>query len=160
MLRQAKEEDLKFIKNIVNQNREFFGFVMNVALLESIKNNSLYVFEKDNEISGFINYHLRKDGWTTIYEIAVGKDFHNQGIGKKLLSLLKDPIRLKTTADNINAISFYKKQGFSLIKKEQGRKRELLVFEKNELSLDLNEKHILSEILPKKSKTTKKLMNK
>lgn len=147
MLRLATEEDLKPIKDVVNQNREFFGFVMNVALKESIKENSLYVYEIDNQILGFINYHIRKDGWSTIYEIAVAKHAHGHGIGKKLLSVLEEPIRLKTTADNTNAIAFYQKQGFFLSRTEQGRKRELLVFEKNNLTSELKERKEIKESL-------------
>lgn len=40
-------------------------------------------------------------------------------------------MRLKTTQDNAVAVAFYAKNGLSMVRKEAGKKRELLVFEKN-----------------------------
>lgn len=139
MIRLAKEEDIPFVSKIARQNREFIGFVMNVALTEAIKKESLYVYEKEDSIIGFVHYHKRLDGWSTLHEIAVAKEYHGKGIGKELLNIPPEPVRLKTTEDNINAIAMYEKYGFELKRKEQGKKRELLVFEKGCLDLKLNE---------------------
>lgn len=129
MIELAKEEDLKRIKQIANQNREFIGFVMNVALKEAILKESLYIYKKENIIIGFVHFHRRLDGWNTIHELAIDKNYQKQGIGQQLFNVVPKPIRLKTTKDNINACSFYEKNGMSITRVEIGRKRELLVFE-------------------------------
>lgn len=131
MIRLANSGDFKEIKRIANQNREFIGFVMNVALEESVKNKSLLVIENYSEVVGFVHYHPRKDGWNTIHEIAIDKNYHGMGFGQQLFDEVPLPIRLKTTKDNVNAISFYEKNGMKMVRVEQGKKRELLVFEKN-----------------------------
>lgn len=131
MIRLAIPDDLKRIKQICNQNREFIGFVMNVALKESIKKDSLLVFDSEEHgIIGFVHYHKRLDGWHTLHELAVDKNYQGQGIGQQLYSIVPEPIRLKTTVDNQLACQFYEKNGMTCVRTEQGKKRELLVFEK------------------------------
>lgn len=139
MIRAAIETDIPRITQIARQNREFIGFLMNVVLKDSIQKDSLYVYEKEDTIVGFVHFHRRLDGWTTLHEIAVAKDYHHLGIGSKLLQIPEAPVRLKTTIDNKNAIAFYEKHGFKHERTEQGKKRELLVFEKKGLepALDL-----------------------
>ena len=129
MIELAKKEDLKRLKQIANQNREFIGFVMNVALEEAILKESLYVYKQDNLIIGFVHFHRRLDGWNTIHELVIDKLYQKQGVGQKLFNIVPKPIRLKTTKDNFNACLFYEKNGMSIKKTEVGRKRELLVFE-------------------------------
>lgn len=142
MIRQANESDIPGVVKIARQNREFIGFVMNVALKESIEKGSLFVYERDNDIIGFVHFHKRLDGWTTLHEIAVAKEYHGKGIGKQLLDIPKEPVRLKTTIDNVNAIAMYEKQGFKFVGTHQGKKRELAIFEKGapELKIDINNK--------------------
>lgn len=130
MIRLALESDFDVIKKIANQNRDFIGFVMKVALKEAISKRSLYVYEDNSTVIGFVHYHPRKDGWHTIHEIAVAKESQKQGVGKKLFDIVPMPIRLKTTVDNKNAIIFYEKKGMSLVNIEDGKKRKLCVFEK------------------------------
>lgn len=130
MIRLATFEDLSAIKKIANQNRQFIGFIMKISLIESISNKTLFVFEENKIISGFVNYYSRKDGWNTLHEIAILKEFQNKGIGQKLFNIVPLPIRLKTTADNVNALSFYSKNHMKIIRTEIGRKRELIVLEK------------------------------
>lgn len=130
MIRLATENDLVRIKQIANQNREFVGFVMNVALKESIKKSSLLVYEQDEQILGFVHFHKRLDGWTTLHELAVDKNYQGQGIGKELYVCVPIPMRLKTTIDNVHAQKFYELNGMENVRTEQGKKRELLVFEK------------------------------
>jgi ribosomal protein S18 acetylase RimI-like enzyme len=139
MIRLAKESDLVRIKQIANQNREFIGFVMNVALKESIGKNSLLVYEKDNTILGFVHFHKRLDGWNTLHELVVDKNYQGQGIGKELYVCVPLPMRLKTTTDNIYAQKFYELNGMTKVRVEQGKKRELIVFEKG-MNLQLKRK--------------------
>lgn len=129
MIRRAEENDLDRIKQIANQNREFIGFVMKVALKEAIKNDSLFVYEDNNKILGFVHFHKRRDGWNTLHELVVDKHYHKQGIGKALFSCVPTPIRLKTTVDNFHAMAFYTFNGMTHIRNEEGKKRSLAVFE-------------------------------
>lgn len=126
--RLGTEEDLVGIKKITSQYRKELGFVMNVALKEAILKDELLVAEIDGEIVGFCDFHKRRDGWNTIREIAVRKDFKLKGIGKHLLNSVPKPRRLKCTVDNIDSNNFYKSQGMILDRIEPGRKRELNVW--------------------------------
>lgn len=131
MIRLASEHDLTDIKRIANQNREFIGFVMKVALMEAIQKKSLLVFEDLSGVVGFVHYHPRKDGWHTIHELAVTKNLHSKGIGQQLFNSVPLPIRLKTTEDNVKALDFYAKNGMTIVGEENGKKRKLTVLEKN-----------------------------
>ena len=130
MIRLASEQDLKDIKRIANQNREFIGFVMKVALMEAIQKKSLFVFEDVSGVVGFVHYHPRKDGWHTIHELAVSKQLQAKGVGQQLFNTVPLPIRLKTTEDNVNALKFYAKNGMNIVGVENGKKRKLTVLEK------------------------------
>lgn len=130
MIRLATENDLTEIKRIANQNREFIGFVMKVALMEAIQKKSLFVFEQDTKVMGFVHYHPRKDGWHTIHELVVDKRSQHIGVGQQLFNVVPLPIRLKTTEDNSVALKFYAKNGMNIIGLENGKKRKLTVLEK------------------------------
>lgn len=131
MIRLATEHDLTDIKRIANQNREFIGFVMKVALMESIQKKSLLVFEDLSGVVGFVHYHPRKDGWHTVHELAVSKNLHSKGVGQQLFDSVPLPIRLKTTEDNLKALRFYAKNGMTIVGIENGKKRKLTVLEKH-----------------------------
>ena len=134
MIRLATDHDLTDIKRIANQNREFIGFVMKIALIEAIKKRSLLVFEDLSGVIGFVHYHPRKDGWHTIHEIAVSKQLQSKGVGQQLFDSVPLPIRLKTTEDNIKALGFYVKNGMKIVSIENGKKRKLTVLEKHRSS--------------------------
>lgn len=137
--RLGKETDLKDIKRITGQLRNELGFVMNVALIDAIKHDELIVAESDGVVIGFVHYHKRRDGWNTIHEIGVRKDFQSMGIGKELFEMVPKPRRLKTTKDNIKANDFYKMRGMDMIGTEKGRKRELNVWaDMNESNKDID----------------------
>lgn len=134
MIRLATDHDLTDIKRIANQNREFIGFVMKIALIEAIKKRSLLVFEDLSGVIGFVHYHPRKDRWHTIHEIAVSKQLQSKGVGQQLFDSVPLPIRLKTTEDNIKALGFYVKNGMKIVSIENGKKRKLTVLEKHRSS--------------------------
>ncbi|MFA5996942.1 MAG: GNAT family N-acetyltransferase [Candidatus Paceibacterota bacterium] len=93
--------------------------------MESIQSGELFVACKDDgEVVGFVRWHHRRDEWNTVYDICVRGDFRYEGIGKLLLSRISKPIQLKCPVDNASNL-FYEHIGFSLISKEQGRKRML-----------------------------------
>lgn len=134
MIRLATEHDLTDIKRIANQNREFIGFVMRIALIDAIQKKSLLVFEDLSGVIGFVHYHPRKDGWHTIHEIAVSKQLQSKGVGQQLFDSVPLPIRLKTTEDNLKALGFYVKNGMKIVHIENGKKRKLTVLEKHRSS--------------------------
>ena len=127
--RLGVEEDLKGIKRLTNQLRNELPFVMNVTLREAISRDELYVAEMNNTIIGFLHFYKRKDGWNTVHEIGVLKEFQDLGIGKKLFNMAPKPRRLKTTVDNKKANEFYRRQGMTLFGQEQGKKRLLNIWQ-------------------------------
>lgn len=128
-IRYAVEADLIAIKKIANQFRDELGYVMYPSLRRAIECRELYIAEYGRQIVGFCNWHTRKDGISTIYEIAVAKHRQGESIGKALLHAVPKPIRLKCTVDNDKANGFYASQGMQLVRVENGRKRELNVWE-------------------------------
>lgn len=129
-IRWGVENDLPAIKKIANQFKSELGYVMYPSLRRAIASRELFVAEYGRDVVGFVNWHKRRDGWHTIYEIAVRRERHGEHIGKALLSAVPKPLRLKCTVDNEAANAFYASQGLNLVRVEQGRKRELNVWEK------------------------------
>ncbi|MCK9345272.1 MAG: GNAT family N-acetyltransferase [Candidatus Pacebacteria bacterium] len=124
-VRIAYPEDLPAIKKIADANKKEIGFIVRPIFEESIQNQELFVACKLNgEIVGFVRWHHRRDEWNTVYEICVRNDSRRDGIGKLLLAQIPKPIQLKCPVDNASN-KFYEHIGFSLISKEQGRKRML-----------------------------------
>lgn len=128
-IRYATEADLPAIKAIANQYRSELGYVMFPALRTAISKDELFVAVYDSRVVGFVNWHRRRDGWSTVYDIAVHRDFRGQCIGQALMNAVPKPVRLKTTTDNVTAQRFYEAYGFENVRTEAGRKRELYVFE-------------------------------
>lgn len=128
-IRAAADEDIPAIKRIANQHKNELGFVMTPSLRRGIEESELHVALVNGRVVGFVNWHLRRDGWSTVYEIAVERDHQRAGIGAELLATVMRPTRLKVTQDN-PANAFYRNQGFTLARTEKGRKRALNVYEK------------------------------
>lgn len=132
-VRRAVVEDISYIETIARQHFRELGFVRRVALEDSIRRNTLLVADYwDQQCVGFINYHARKDGWNTIYEIGTHRDYWGKGVGRFLVDAVPCPTRLKCTVDN-SANEFYKKSHFTLVGTEDGRKRQLNVWERKYL---------------------------
>lgn len=135
VIRQATLEDLGVVKQLADQHKPELGFVLRPALEKSITDQELLVAHIEGQVVGFVHYHHRKDGQTTLYHIAVNANFRGQGIGKALVDALalesklhgKERILLKCPAD-LAANSFYKSIGFSLLRDEEGNRRKLRVW--------------------------------
>lgn len=127
-LRYASEDDISGIKAISNKYKDELGFVNSTALKESIKRNELFVAVINEGVVGFVNFRHRRDGWHTIYEIAVHPAFRERRIGAALLESVPRPRQLKCTIDN-PANEFYQKSGMTLTRTEPGRKRQLHVWQ-------------------------------
>lgn len=131
---RANTDDIPAIQKIARQFSNELGFVMRVSLERAIAKSELHVAKNpDGEVIGFVNWHRVKIGknknTSTIYEIAVHKDYAKKGVGRNLLWSVPCPIRLKVTTDNDRANAFYQSINMQLVTTEQGRKRPLNVYE-------------------------------
>lgn len=126
-VRYAEEDELLETQKVARQYLSKVGFVRLASLKEHQEKKTLKVIEVDGKIVGFVNFYLRKDGWTVIYELAVLKEFTNKGYARKLIESLPKPIRLKCPVDN-ESNEFYRHIGFTLLETVKGRKRDLNVW--------------------------------
>lgn len=131
-IRYAHAGDIPSIKCISDQYKQELGFVNRTALVESIARRELLVACYGTLVVGFVHYHARRDGWNTIYEIAVDRTRKGEHIGAGLLAAVPHPTRLKVTTDNHHAIRFYTKQGMVWRRLEHGKRRKLLIMERGE----------------------------
>lgn len=60
----------------------------------------------------FCHYHIRRDGYTVIYEIAVHNEHKRKGLAKALVGSLPRPITLKTDVENLESMAAYERMGF------------------------------------------------
>lgn len=123
----AREQDIPAIKVVANQYKNELGFVNSAALRTAIDKREVVVAIIRGQVVGFVNYHARRDGWHTVYEIAVRKDWRGHRIGAALLEAVPRPVRLKCTVDNDPANTFYTRS-MELAGVEAGRKRALNVW--------------------------------
>jgi ribosomal protein S18 acetylase RimI-like enzyme len=128
--RNATLDEVDVIAGIAKFYSKELGFVMKVALRESVARGSLLVATMQGKIVGFCNYRLKKDGTVTVYEIAVHVSYKRYGIGRGMLDSIKQAITLKCPVDNVGAHAFYKRCGFEHVDTVQGRKRELMVWKR------------------------------
>lgn len=144
-VRFAVEKDLPQIIAVARQYRSELGYVNPMALRESIQRRNLIVASHNSQaqiaysdilvspghekIIGFCNYRARRDGWQTVYEIAVHKDWKGQHIGAGLLSAVPSPIKLKCVVGT-PANDFYEAQGFTHMGIDEGKKRPLNIWQR------------------------------
>jgi len=121
----ARVEDLDAIKTIADANRKDLGFVLRSALLAGIERNEVHVAD-GGSILGFVHWHLRRDGWSTIYEIATST--RRQGLGRMLLDSVPRPLQLKCPEGAV-ANGFYRRMGGNLVATVDGRKRRLNIWQ-------------------------------
>ncbi len=145
MIRIARYEDLDQILNIIKETIEDLTEQGNFQwsetyptenhMKEDIKKASLYIFEKNNEVAGFIclNKHediaykplpWRKKGEAiVIHRFAVKRCYQRQKIGTKLIEFAENFARNKgiyylkvdTNSKNIRMNALFKKMGFVFI---------------------------------------------
>lgn len=121
-------------KKIASQYPYELGFVNSAALEEALRKKTLDVIPS----IGFVHWHHRRDGQTTIYSLAVTKDYHGQGYGRLLFyrvlcSLVEYrkrslPLQNKFSIvakcpQDLQSNHFYEHLGFKLDGTEPGRKR-------------------------------------
>lgn len=88
-------------------------------LWQAAQNRELIILD-----GGLCDFHLRRDGQLTIREIIVLPEKHRQGIGTRLLEMLKGKqpksIFAKCPAD-LDSNGWYRRMGFQLETTEQTR---------------------------------------
>jgi ribosomal protein S18 acetylase RimI-like enzyme len=116
----ASEHDIPRVKHIadIRTNKRYLGWVNRARLGESIRKSELHVARLDDIVIGFIRWHRRKDGWTTVYELCVDESHRKLGIGQQLMCITgTGPVKLKCHSSN-PAIHFYKRLGFKVVSTE------------------------------------------
>lgn len=106
-MRIARPDDKASIARIWRANASELGAPQMASLNRSIAAGHCHVAQYDRVVVGFVQYHARRDGWQTIYHIAVDRAWRGHGIGRLLLFSVPCPMRLKVTVDNDRAIRFY-----------------------------------------------------
>jgi len=102
--------------------------------------NKILVAYDEDKIAGFVDYMITFNS-ATISQIAVLPDYRKKGLGSKLLEEMEksfpkeiddvvETITLEVRGSNINAISFYKKNGYEnvVIKKHYYKNGENAVY--------------------------------
>lgn len=128
-IRYGVPRDWDAINTIGRQYKQELGFVRRVSIFEAMNRFEVYVAFSGDQLTGFVNWHKRRDGWRTIYEIAVHRDWRGMGIGKALMRAVGTPVRLKCPVDNASN-QFYEGLGMTMVRREAGRVRQLNVWER------------------------------
>ena len=84
---------------------------------------TVFVYEDNNEIKGFIGIMEK----SYIAGLFVSNKYHSNGIGEKLLNVCKKEyptLKLDVYAENLKAVSFYKKHGFKIYKEKKDAENE------------------------------------
>ncbi|HFD39725.1 MAG TPA: N-acetyltransferase [Anaerolineae bacterium] len=134
-IRQATMFDLNAIKELADAHRHELGFVRRPALARSIERGELFVAQNGQGVIGFVEYHHRRDGQTTLYHLAVQADYRRQGLGRRLVQALvhdagqhsQEFIQLKCPVD-LEANRFYQQIGFAQIDLQRGKRRDLAIW--------------------------------
>ena len=129
-------ENMEEAKALFDANKSTFGFITRGALVQSAAKCELWMLgelngDEDEGLQGVMRFHVRRDGWVTLYEILVSEKERGCGRGTRLLNELKalgKPIRLKCPVGE-RANSFYLRNGFTLAATVEGKKRALNVWE-------------------------------
>jgi GNAT superfamily N-acetyltransferase len=139
IVRPGVLSDLQAVKAIAKVYEDVeLGFITRGTIIEAIQKRSLLVAEdSEKHIIGFVHFHITRQGYAVIYDIAVRPIYRGKGIGKALVEHVEKiayeqgvfRLRLKCPID-LPANKFYIYLGFTRTAIEKGRKRLLNVWEK------------------------------
>lgn len=105
----------KIIQNEVKIKH--MGCIYRCLLQKSINDNLFYKIDHDDKIIGFaICRFLKTKNILSIDKIGVHPDWRSKNIGTQLIDNIKinyNNIRIDVVSENIRAINFYKKNGFT-----------------------------------------------
>ena len=130
MIRTAKVTDLDTIYEMGRALHDNYKQTYDLESLLTKDYFHLLVYEKDNQVIGFLAYSLLIDS-VDILDIYVDKEYRQQKIASLLIDYMismvdpKTSFLLEVAVDNLPAISLYEKFGFKVIhirKKYYGQK--------------------------------------
>ena len=138
----AQINDLDWIKSLADRHRKEFSFINRAILSKGIENQEILCIPN----KGFLHFHHRRDGRSTLYHLCVSPEDRKRGLGKLLVTAWEDDARshgvailqLKCPID-LEANEFYKRIGFSQIDIQEGKRRKLIVWNKS-LTVKKNKK--------------------
>lgn len=96
------------------QPRGTLPYISKVSLRDSAAKRELHVAAFGDEVIGFARFHTRRDGWTTLYDLATDLRYQGLGVGRNLLYSVPQPTRLKCPVASTVANTFYTGAGFRL----------------------------------------------
>jgi len=136
-IRWAEGKNIAAVKRLADDNRTALGFVVKASLEAQLRRRGLLVCDHKGKVVGFVSFHHRRDGWTTIYDVCVEDNHRGRGLGRALIGSVEREslragqigIRLKCPVD-LPANGFYARLGFTRIGVENGKRRPLVVWEK------------------------------
>ena len=122
IIRKAKISDIRTIFELVNDFAKQ-GLMLpksQIDLYESIRD--FFVVEIDNKVVACGALKVFLDDLAEIRSLATNKDFQKMGLGKMITQKLLDDAKelvIKKVFTLSYQVDFFKKQGFTLIKKEE-----------------------------------------
>lgn len=121
MIRHFLESDFEEIYKLGNEISDNFSKTNNLKEIFKDKFTKILVYEKDNEVVGFLMY-IELDDTVDILDIIVAKKYRKQKIASCLMdymiSELKDSVKLITLEvrkSNTPAVKLYEKFGFGIV---------------------------------------------
>ena len=125
MIRELVKEDLEEVMSMwLETNLKVHDFIEAdywkrnfEAVKEALLQAEVYVYIEDTKIKGFIGI---VEGY--IAGIFVAEPYRSQGIGKQLISKAKhlySHLSLSVYVKNNQAVSFYSREGFEIIKEQE-----------------------------------------
>lgn len=135
MIRIAIPEDVPAIDKVFRTAPDVLAYVPKVVIAAAIARRSCLVVEQDEAVIAAVLFHHRRDGQTTVRELAVRPEFKRQGWGTRLVEhirresgerqkafvLAKCPVGAPSNA-------FWNAMGFRHVAVQEGRKRNLNVW--------------------------------
>lgn len=120
MIREFQKSDIEKISDIwLDTNLKAHDFIPAQywlskfeAVKEMLLQAEIYIFEKENEIQGFIGLYENY-----IAGIFVKSQFQAKGIGKQLIDFVKgkkEELSLSVYQKNIRAVKFYQRENFEI----------------------------------------------
>lgn len=91
-IRRGTPEDADICYRIaIVQARGTLPKLLKVNFAESAAKRELHVAELDGQVVGFARFHTRRDGWHTLYDLAVAPKWQGLSIGRNLLYSVERP---------------------------------------------------------------------
>ena len=83
---EIPEQKAEICKSIIESLPEWFGIPeSNQEYCDGVKDKPFYCIKKNNEVIGFVSIKHNNKYTLEIYVMGIKKEFHNIGIGKKLI---------------------------------------------------------------------------